>query len=246
MSRRMSGTGRPARLVRRRGRPPGATEQGRKTRARLYRTAIDRFVRVGYQATTLRQIATRAKVSVGLLYRYFPSKRAVVLELYHVLSAAYAERAAAMPEGPWCGRFLFALRTSLEVLAPHRRALAALLPVLLGDAEDNPLAASAAPSRLRVQRVFAGAVEGASDVPPAGLAGALGRLLYVGHLAVLLWWLFDRSPRQQATRELVARIEALLPAAGFVLALPTAGQHLAAFDAQLRQALLGEPVDHQA
>ena len=39
----------------------------------------------GYDATTLRDVAERAGVSAGLLYRYFPSKRAVVLALYDEL-----------------------------------------------------------------------------------------------------------------------------------------------------------------
>jgi AcrR family transcriptional regulator len=224
----------------RRGRPPGATEQGLRTRAQLYESAIDLFIRRGYEATTLRQIAAKAKVSVGLLYRYFPSKRAVVLALYDALSGEYANRAAAMPEGTWVARFLFALRTSLSVLQPHRRALAALLPVLLGDTEENLLAASAAPSRLRVQAVFAEAVAAATDAPPAELAPALGRVLYLAHLAVLLWWLYDRSPEQEATVELVARIEALIPSASLLLALPGARAQLASIDGLIQQALLGE------
>ena len=36
------------------------------------------------------------------------------------------------------------------------------------------------------------------------LAAALGRLLYLVHLAVLLWWLLDKSPRQRATTGLAA------------------------------------------
>ena len=42
---------------------------------------------------SLRQIATRAKVSLGLLYRYYPSKDALVLELYDELSREFVTRA---------------------------------------------------------------------------------------------------------------------------------------------------------
>jgi len=47
----------------------------------------------GYEATTLREIAKDARVSVGLLYRYFPSKRAVIIALYDELSADYSRQA---------------------------------------------------------------------------------------------------------------------------------------------------------
>src|SRR5439155_26789860 len=105
------------------------TEGGAETRQRLYRTALDLITRRGYELATLREISSAAGVSPGLLYRYFPSKRAVILAFYDELSADYAARAASMPSGRWRDRFLFALRTSLDVLEPHRRILSAPIPV---------------------------------------------------------------------------------------------------------------------
>src|SRR5262249_57973233 len=64
-----------------RGRPPGQTPQGAAARDRLYAIAIKRFAKHGYESTTLREVAKEAGVSVGLLYRYFPSKRAVITAL---------------------------------------------------------------------------------------------------------------------------------------------------------------------
>src|SRR5919198_3762958 len=90
-----------------RGRPPGRTKQGEETRQRLYRVAIERITRMGYASTTMRDVASAAGVSPGLLYRYFPSKRAVLLALYDELSAEYAEHATAMPLGRWRDRSLF-------------------------------------------------------------------------------------------------------------------------------------------
>src|SRR5262245_17832648 len=118
---------------RKRGRPPGETAQGVAARQRLYDTAIQLIGERGFDQTTLRDVAARAHVSVGLLYRYFPSKQAIVLALYDDLSAEYARQAAEMPPGKWRDRFVFALRTSLHVLKPHEQALRALTPVLVGD-----------------------------------------------------------------------------------------------------------------
>src|SRR5687767_13748819 len=160
---------------RRRGRPPGQSAQGAAARDRLYGTAIRMISARGYDATTLREIAREAGVSVGLLYRYFPSKQAVVIALYDELSSAYAREAAEMPPGRWRDRFIFALRTSLEVLEPHRVALRALTPVLVGDPEEGIFSPTTRFSRLRVQQVFEHAVVGSSDAPTQPLAGALGR-----------------------------------------------------------------------
>jgi AcrR family transcriptional regulator len=226
---------------RKRGRPPGQTAQGAAARDRLYATAIQMIGDRGYEATTLRHIAKKADVSVGLLYRYFPSKHAVVLALYDSLSIDYAHEASAMPAGKWRDRFLFALKASLRVLTPHRVALRALTPVMVGDPHEGIFAASNAFSRVRVQSVFEQAVTGASDAPKQPFAEALGRLLYLIHLAVLLWWLLDRSAKQRATAALVALTEQLLPSAALALRVPPVKRFVIASDGLIREALFEHP-----
>jgi AcrR family transcriptional regulator len=220
-----------------RGRPRGQTTQGTVAKDRLYAIAIRLIGERGYEATTLREIAREARVSVGLLYRYFPSKQAVILELYEELSVAYAREAASMPAGRWRDRFLFALRTSVEVLAPHRVALRALTPVMVGDPEEGIFSARTAFSRVRVQRVFEEAVIGSTDAPKAPLAEALGRLLYLVHLAVLLWWLLDRSSHQRATAALVSLTQQLLPSAALALRVPPVRRFVISLDELTREAL---------
>jgi len=223
-----------------RGRPRGATSQGTETRQRLYQTAIGLIAERGWQATTLRDVASEAGVSVGLLYRYFPSKQAVVLALYDELSAEYAERAAQMGPGRWRERFFYALRTSLDVLGPHRSTLASLVPVLVGDSTEGVFAPSTAFSRLRVQAIFVQAVAGASDAPRGPVGPALGRLLYLLHLAIILWWLLDRSPDQRATSGLLNLLEGAAPLVAVALRVPTVPGLVVALDALVRDALLGD------
>lgn len=225
---------------RRRGRPPGRSVQGAAARDRLYKTAIRMLSERGYEATTLREIAKHAQVSVGLLYRYFPSKRAVIIALYDELSADYARQAGAMPSGKWRDRFVYALETSLEVLEPHRVALRGLIPVLVGDPEEGVFAKGAAFSRRRVQRVFEEAVVGAADAPARPLAEAIGRLLYLLHLAVLLWWLLDKSSNQRATTALVSLFRRVLPSAGTTFRLPPVRRFVVSADELLREALLSD------
>lgn len=227
---------------RKRGRPAGETPQGAAARARLYTIAMRLIAERGYEATTLRDIAKQAGVSVGLLYRYFPNKQAVVIALYDELSADYARQAETMPSGKWRDRFLFALKTSLQVLEPHRVALRALTPVLVGDPNDGIFAGTTAFSRLRVQRVFEAAITGSTDAPSAPLAESLGRLLYMIHLAVLLWWLLDKSPKQRATAALVSLTYQLLPSAALALRVPPVKRFVISTDALVREALFEDPV----
>ena len=227
---------------RKRGRPPGQTAQGAAARDRLYGTAIQMIAGRGYEATTLRDIAKEAGVSLGLLYRYFPGKQAVVLALYDELSSDYALQAAKMPPGRWRDRFIFALKASIDVLKPHQKALRALTPVLVGNPDEGIFSASTAFSRLRVQQVFEQAVIGASDAPKQPLAAALGRLLYLVHLTVLLWWLLDKSSNQRATAALVALTQQLLPSAALALRVPPVRRFVISVDELVREALFGNPV----
>ena len=227
---------------RKRGRPPGPTPQGAAAREHLYAVAMRLIAERGYEATTLRDIAREAGVSVGLLYRYFPGKQAVVIALYDQLSTEYARQAADMHPGKWRDRFVFALKTSLHVLEPHRVALRALTPVLVGDPDEGIFAATTAFSRLRVQRVFEEAITGSTDAPKQPLAESLGRLLYLIHLAVLLWWLLDKSPRRRATAALVSLTKQLLPSAALALRVPPVRRFVISADELLREALFENPV----
>src|SRR5688572_17979312 len=99
---------------RKRGRPKGQTAQGAAARERLYRIAVRLMARRGFESTTLRDVAAEAGVSVGLLYKYFPNKRAVIIALYDELSADFASQASGMPAGRWRDRFVFTLKASLK------------------------------------------------------------------------------------------------------------------------------------
>jgi len=111
------------------------------------------------------------------------------------------------------------------------------VPVLVGDKEEGLFAPGTARSRIRVQSVFAQAVSGASDAPKPELASALGRLLYLIHLAVLLWWLLDKSPRQRATTALVSLLERTMPLAALALRVGPVRSIVINGDALFRDAL---------
>jgi AcrR family transcriptional regulator len=225
--------------TKKRGRPPGPSPQGEETRTRLYATALRLIGERGYEETTLRDIAQEAEVSPGLLYRYFPSKQAVVLAFYDELSGRYAAEAAQMPAGKWRERFLFALRTSMDVLAPHRTTLTALTSILVSAGENGLFSAGTAFSRTRVMGVFVDAVTGAGDAP-GKLAAALGRLLYLMHLGVILWWLLDRSAKQRATAGLIALLERTLAPFALTLRLPWMKSLVEGMDELLRDGLMKE------
>ena len=51
------------------------------TRARILQTALKLFARQGYDRTTTKDLANSAKVAEGTLFRYFPNKKAILIEV---------------------------------------------------------------------------------------------------------------------------------------------------------------------
>jgi AcrR family transcriptional regulator len=71
-----------------------------RTRGQIVDVALSLFIDQGYDETTMEQIAERAEVGSTTLYRYFPSKDALVLEPFRrsmELGPRLRERPAAEP-----------------------------------------------------------------------------------------------------------------------------------------------------
>ena len=71
------------------------TAKAEQTRRHILDTALELFTSKGYDETTMRDIAAAADCSLGLAYRYFENKQALILELYREMAqetVAYIEQ----------------------------------------------------------------------------------------------------------------------------------------------------------
>ncbi len=57
--------------------PPPETE----TRTRILKSALRLFAKLGYDGTTTRELAESAGIAEGTLFRYFPNKKAILIEV---------------------------------------------------------------------------------------------------------------------------------------------------------------------
>ena len=195
---------------------------GRSSTRRLYETAIRMIAARGYEATTLRDIAKRAGVSPACSTATSPASVRSCSR-----STTSCRRSTRSARARWplalAGPIpLRPCRPASTSSAASRHAGGADLRPALANAEGGLFAPRTAPSRGRVEAVFVEAVRGASDAPPDGAAASLGRMLYFAHLAIILWWLLDKSPRQRATRELMVLLSLALPFVGPALWLSLA------------------------
>ena len=180
------------------------TPKARRTRERIFGSALGLFAEKGYGATTMRDVAKEAGASLGLAYRYYASKEELVLALYLRLADEFTEEVRELPAGTVAERFERAMLLKLGQVEPYRGPLGALLAKALDP--NSPIAAlgeGTAVVRERVGGAFLEVVRGAKDAPGEAQARELAASLNALHLALLLYWFHDRSPGGRATRDLV-------------------------------------------
>jgi len=171
------------------------------TRRKLLERALKLFQQRGVEATTMRDIARAAGLSLGAAYYYFPSKDALVFAYYQA-NQAEVEAASAATAGSVRDRLGAVFHQRLETMRPYRRMLAALVGRVV-DPHD-PLSALSAQQRDVRERAIA-MLERALD--GAGLPPEVARLaahaLWLFQLANMLVYVHDESPRQARTHQLI-------------------------------------------
>ena len=204
------------------------TSKGQRTRQHILETAVSLFVANGYEATTMREISGAAGCSLGLTYRYFARKEELVLALYWQMAARTGAQIEQLPPSTVSDRFYQLMMKRLEQSADYRESFRALFAATMNpNSGVSILGDDAAPMHGKVHELFRLLVSGASDTPSSAQIEDIATLLYSIHFAVLLFWLYDRSPNQRATDQLLAFIRDMLRLIRHVLFLPIAQRELA-------------------
>lgn len=180
--------------------------KGEMTRARILQTALRLFRQRGYHDTTIRAIAEEAEVALGNTYYYFRSKEDLVHAFYVQLQLEQfaASEGLLLTERTFKSRLSGVLRAQMAVMAPHQ----SLFTALFGIAADprnplNPFSEETRAIRERCIQQFADIISGADEKVPADIQEELPQLLWLYHLALVLFWIYDRSPGFVATYRLI-------------------------------------------
>lgn len=181
-------------------------EQTKKT---ILETAMQLFLKEGYDKATMREIAKQAKLSPGATYYYFPSKEHII---HHYYEEGYREQLAAAQD-------VLATQKSLEkriagVVRAHMetaRQYHSISRVLFKTAADptHPISPFHSESKeLRDENIelFIEVVNGATTSlagVPTKFRERLPELLWLYKMGVILYWVHDTSPNQEKTFRLI-------------------------------------------
>jgi len=175
-----------------------------ETRRQIVETALALFRERGLEATTIRDIAASAGLSLGAAYYYFKSKEAIVGAYYDYVQQEHQARARAAfaASADLRDRLRAALHTKIDILQDDRPLLRALFRY--GGEPGHPLSWFGPATRQQRQEsvaVFAEALS--TERLPDDVREAAPTLLWTLHMGLLLYFLYDDSPKQQRTRKLI-------------------------------------------
>jgi len=199
------------------------TEKGELTRNAILETALQLFRDKGFESTTMRDVAKRAGVALGAAYYYFDSKDAIVMGFYQNTQEQLA---------PLLDELLSnvrglqeRLRGIIQIKFDHFAADRKLIGTLSAHIDpQHPLSPFSKETRSIRERdigFFARAVEGGKVRVPEDLKVHLPRLLWLYQMGLILFWVYDSSPKQERTMKLfeksLAMVVALIKLSSFPL-----------------------------
>ena len=188
--------------------PRATTQRAEDTRRRIYESALALFREKGFEQTTMRDIAAKTGVALGGAYYYFASKEAIVLAFYDEMQQSSHEEILEAMKGhkKLRDRLRCVLEKRFELLEPNRSFCDALFRHA-PDPQDplSPFSKETSVIRERSIEHLRVALEGSEVKVPADLRPHLPNLLWMYQMGLILFWLYDRSPKQERTVKLMEK-----------------------------------------
>jgi len=169
------------------------------TRRILLAKALALFQKKGVDATTMRDIAKAAGMSLGAAYYYFPSKEALVFAYYEDIQNQLDLRAR--PTGTLRERLGALFHAKLEAIRPHRAMLSSIIAHLVNP--GDPLSAFSAQTRSVRDRSLAMWARELDGAVPSAAVPVVANALWLLNLAAMLIYINDVSPGERRTHGLV-------------------------------------------
>ena len=180
-----------------------AKEQSKSeaTRNRILTAALEIFRERGFEAATMRDIASAAEMSLGAAYYYFDSKDAIVMAFYEQAQKEMAPAIERVLEESrtFEDRLRGIIGLKFKYFAPNRALMSTLSSHIDPSHPLSPFSTATAPIRNRDIAFFARAVDDSRTRLPPYILRYLPHLLWLYQMGLMLYWVFDRSARQQRT-----------------------------------------------
>jgi AcrR family transcriptional regulator len=173
------------------------------TRRRIVAAALRLFETKGFDATTTKAIATKARIAEGTIFNYFETKEDIALHFFELeVDAAIAtvRRKKALRKAPLEEKLFALVQAQIEYLAPYEKFIGAAFVQALRPSSRLAFGTRATDLRARYLAFVQELIE---ESLPKGTASAMTwvapQAFWIYYLGVLLYWLHDESAGKQNT-----------------------------------------------
>jgi AcrR family transcriptional regulator len=183
-----------------------------QTRTRILEAALTLFRRHGFEQATMRDIAKEAGVALGAAYYYFDSKDAIVMAFYERAQMELAPRIeeGLSNAGSTRERVGAVIAAKFEYFRPNRSLLAALSTHIDPKHPLSPFGETTRAIRERDISFMTRALESPKTRVPDDIKPYLPRLLWLYQMGMILFWVYDHSPKQRGTEQLFEKSLAIV------------------------------------
>ena len=193
-----------------------------QTRTRILGSALRLFRQCGFEQATMRDIAKEAHVALGAAYYYFDSKDAIVMAFYELAQMELAPRIedCLANTRDLRERLAAVITAKFDYFEPNRKLLGTLSSHIDPQHPLSPFSQATKAIRETDISFIHRAIEGSTTKVPADLKPYLARLLWLYQMGLILFWVYDHSPKQRKTTQLSEKSLAIVVGLIKLSALP--------------------------
>ncbi|MCC6138283.1 MAG: TetR family transcriptional regulator [Bdellovibrionaceae bacterium] len=183
------------------------------TKETLFKTAMALFAKEGFEKTTMRAIAAKAGVAPGASYYHFASTESLIQEYYQRLHEDHLKSLEGFfeKEKSFEKRLHRVVKSKIEIAEPHKEMSRALFRVAANpESELSPFSEASRTLRLESLEIFTNIIKDSSSKFHSDIEPMLPKYLWFYQMGVILYWIYDTSPKSQKTYELIDKTVPLL------------------------------------
>ena len=184
-----------------------------QTRQKILDVSLALFLKQGYEKATMRNIAKEAGLAPGAAYYHFESKEHIIFDFYE---KSYEEHLPIVEkvlakEKDFKKRLAGAVKAHMQ-MAGHYHEISKILFTTAVNPDNSLSPFSAASKELRDKNIeiFRRVIEGTSSSIPEGLKDKLPEILWMFKMGMILYWIYDKSPKQRKTFQLIDQSSILI------------------------------------
>ncbi len=188
-------------------------QKAEKTKRKLLEVSLDLFLKHGYEKTTMREIAKAVGLAPGAAYYHFEAKEHIIQAFYEMSFEEHlpeVERVLAKERG--LKKLIAGVTKAHLKIAEKYHAISKALFATAGDPDHvlSPFSAQSKTLRDKNIEIFRRVMETTTTPVPSKLKDKLPEILWMYKMGVILYWIYDRSPHQRKTFQLIDQSSILI------------------------------------